>query len=239
MPLLYLASCATAPVMPDENVVARDLAIRRLGPNVWLHVSAMDERGTNAANGLILETSTGAVLVDTGWNEATAERLLSFCETRLNKRVVHAIVTHFHADRAGGLKVLLAHKIPVTLLDLTAAKLSQPEGVKTFSGESSLVVGGRKLELFHPGAGHTADNITVYLPREKVLFGGCFLKSVEAESLGNIADADLPAWPESLRRLRARYPGAVTLVPGHGAPGSKDLLLRTETLLTAQARAAQ
>ncbi len=237
--LLWLAACASAPPMPDENVVARDLVIRRLAPNVWLHVTAMDERGTSPANGLIYETPAGAVLIDVGWTDSAAERLLEFCRTRLKKPVVHAILTHSHADRAGGLAALLAHQVPVTVLDQTAAKLGKaPPAVKTFSGESALTVGGRKLELFHPGHGHSPDNITVYLPREKLLFGGCFLKSVDARELGNLADAELSAWPEALRRLKARYPGATTLVPGHGEPGGKDLFLRTDVMLKANASAA-
>ena len=40
------------------------------------------------------------------------------------------------------------------------------------------------------------------------------------------ADADLLAWPDSLRRISARYPKAEVVIPGHGLPGGPELLDR-------------
>ncbi len=33
------------------------------------------------------------------------------------------------------------------------------------------------LEVFYPGEGHSKDNITIWIPEYKVLFGGCFNKN--------------------------------------------------------------
>ena len=62
----------------------------------------------------------------------------------------------------------------------------------------------------------------VYVRESKALYGGCFLKSEASESLGNLADADLAAWPASLDALVKRFPDATTVIPGHGAldPGA-------------------
>lgn len=38
----------------------------------------------------------------------------------------------------------------------------------------------------------------MWVPRTRVFFGGCFLKSPDAADLGDVADADLAAWPASL-----------------------------------------
>ena len=76
---------------------------------------------------------------------------------------------------------------------------------------------GAGCELFFPGAGHTRDNIVVWLPRQRTLFGGCFLKSVTSRGLGNLQDADVGAWGPSLRRVQARYARASRIVPGHGS----------------------
>jgi hypothetical protein len=43
-----------------------------------------------------------------------------------------------------------------------------------------------KCESFFPGAGHTRDNLAVWLPQQRVLFGGCFLKSVTIPGHGTI-----------------------------------------------------
>ncbi len=60
--------------------------------------------------------------------------------------------------------------------------------------------------IFYPGAGHTKDNVVVYFPKERILFGGCFIKDNKATGMGNIADADLAAWPGISRAHRGRIP---------------------------------
>jgi glyoxylase-like metal-dependent hydrolase (beta-lactamase superfamily II) len=86
------------------------------------------------------------------------------------------------------------------------------------------------VELYFPGAGHTRDNIAVWLPRQRVLHGGCFLKSSTVGDLGYVRDADLGAWPASLRRLDAAYPARGIVVPGHGSIAG-DAVTATARLL--------
>jgi metallo-beta-lactamase class B len=74
-----------------------------------------------------------------------------------------------------------------------------------------------------PGAGHTVDNIVVYEPRTRTLFGGCLIKSSTAVDLGNVADAKVPVWVPSVRSVQARYPQSVNCVPGHGTIAGDDL----------------
>src|SRR6185295_3616589 len=73
-------------------------------------------------------------------------------------------------------------------------------------------------EVFYPGPAHTRDNIVVWLPDSRVLFGGCAVRAATS-GLGNVADADLTAYPASIRRVLERYPAAEVVVPGHGDVG--------------------
>ena len=84
--------------------------------------------------------------------------------------------------------------------------------------------------IFFPGGGHTKDNVVVYFPKERVLFGGCFIKDSKATGLGNIADADLAAWPAALERTQAAFPQIETVIPGHG-PMDPRALTHTRDLL--------
>jgi metallo-beta-lactamase class B len=59
-------------------------------------------------------------------------------------------------------------------------------------------------------------------------------KEIAARSLGNTADADLAAWPGTLRRVLTAFPGARIVVPGHGRPGGIDVLQHTLELLSAR-----
>ena len=87
------------------------------------------------------------------------------------------------------------------------------------------------FELFYPGAGHTADNVVAYFPAAGVLFGGCLVKSDTATTVGNVADADVDAWPQTVARVRARYPEVDRVVPGHGAVSGPAALTVTEALI--------
>ena len=84
-----------------------------------------------------------------------------------------------------------------------------------------------------PARATPPDNLVVYVPEARVLFGGCAVHEASRTTAGNVADADLNAWPESLRRVRARYPEAQVVVPGHGVPGDLGLLDHSVALVEA------
>lgn len=175
--------------------------------------------GRVAGNELLYVVGHQALLVNTPWNDQQTQQLLDWCQGVLGAEVVKVIVTHTHADCMGGIAVLTNRHIQTIALDRTAQKARQegkPAPDTLFSQSLRVTLGGKEIEAFYPGAGHTVDNITVWLPEEKILFGGCCVRSAQAKDLGNVADADLRAWPNSLRRLKARYPHAVLVVPGHG-----------------------
>ena len=84
--------------------------------------------------------------------------------------------------------------------------------------------------VFYPGAGHTEDNVVVWLANEKILFGGCFVKSLQNKNLGNTGDADISEWPNSIQKVLNRYPDVKVVVPGHGKIGNISLLTHTQAL---------
>jgi glyoxylase-like metal-dependent hydrolase (beta-lactamase superfamily II) len=61
--------------------------------------------------------------------------------------------------------------------------------------------------------------------------GGCLVKSIDAKALGNIEDASLAEWPESLTRIKDKYSSAEIVIPGHGNQGSLKLIDHTLKLL--------
>ena len=95
----------------------------------------------------------------------------------------------------------------------------------------------RGFEIHYPGAGHTVDNTVVWFPAERVLHGGCLVKSVDAEGMGYVDEADLANWPKAIEHLRERYPETEILVPGHGTVAGTKALDRTLELLRAHAKA--
>ncbi|PTL77194.1 subclass B1 metallo-beta-lactamase [Vitiosangium sp. GDMCC 1.1324] len=239
--LVLLTACAssrptpsteTRPAAPsEETVLADDVRVQRLAPGIWLHVTlAGEDWGRTPANGLLIEDGESSLLVDTGWNAKQAEHLLAWARDTLHRPVRAAVVTHFHIDRTGGVPALEARGVPVYARAETAKLASehgQPVPAQRIADTKDL----GPLSFFFPGAGHARDNLVVWHRASGLLFGGCFVKDADAHNLGNVADADVPAWPQSLERVRQRYPDVRTVVPGHGLPGGLELLTRTQELL--------
>ena len=75
------------------------------------------------------------------------------------------------------------------------------------------------------------DNIVVYFPGQKLLFGGCLVRASTAEGLGYVVEADLDYWDDAVNAVAKRFPDADVIVPGHGEPGGRGLLSHTLTLL--------
>ncbi|RYZ24762.1 MAG: subclass B1 metallo-beta-lactamase, partial [Sphingobacteriales bacterium] len=95
--------------------------------------------------------------------------------------------------------------------------------------DTTFIMGQEPIRCYFPGEGHTSDNIVVWLPNQQILHGGCFVKSVAAFGMGNLADANLNEWANSIRRVKIRFGTAKIVVPGHEGwsdPKSLDHTLR-------------
>ena len=51
-------------------------------------------------------------------------------------------------------------------------------------------------------AGHAPDNIIIWFEKEKILYGGCLIKSVEARDLGNLSDANIKQYATTIRNVQ-------------------------------------
>ena len=219
------------------RVISEDITLQKLKENVWLHTSYIDYPGYGriSANGLIVIDGTSAAMIDTPWNDEQTGQLFDWVNKELNANIEHVIVGHSHDDCMGGLAEAHRRGAISYALDTTQEKATQeglPIPQKTFSDSMTLTVGKTDFELRYFGGGHTVDNITVWLPGQKVLFGGCMVKTTGAKGLGNTKEADLDAWPGSLRKLFDAYPEAEIVIPGHGPQGGRELIEHTINLLS-------
>ena len=78
-------------------------------------------------------------------------------------------------------------------------------------GKLTLDLGGVKVQIWHPGPGHTRGDTIAWVEAEKVLFSGDL---VEYEAGVYTGDAQLEEWPATLEALRAL--NAEAIVPGRG-----------------------
>ena len=175
-----------------------------------------------------------ALLIDTAWGDTLTETLLHWIDAELGASVEGAVLTHAHDDRMIGIGVLkkagvTSYALPQTLEGAARQQWPLPDSV--LAPVQHLSVGSRTVETFFPGPGHTPDNLAVWLPQEKLLFGGCMVRAAGTRSMGNVADADVEAWPRSIATLLSRYDDVQTVVPSHGPVGDRGLLEHTLHLL--------
>ncbi len=78
-------------------------------------------------------------------------------------------------------------------------------------GSLTIDLGGVKVEIWHPGSGHTRGDTIAWIEEEKVLFSGDL---VEYEAGVYTGDAQLEEWPATLEALKALK--AEAIVPGRG-----------------------
>jgi len=211
----FVLTPTPTPLVGGHNGAGR-VEIAPISAHFFVHRSSDDK--ADVANGLVVVTDAGLLLVDTAWSESQVEAILSWGDNDLRRPWIGSVITHDHRDRVGGLGALFRRKIPVAALDLTVAKLAHRgvRGVTTlFAASAGTVDDARGFQAFYPGPGHAADNIVIAFPREQLVFGGCLIKAADAGDLGFTADADLGAWPAAVRRVAERYSN-MRIVPGHG-----------------------
>jgi metallo-beta-lactamase class B len=239
--VILTASTAGLAAAPVETVIADDLKVVQMRDPVWRHLSSREINGKPAwANGLIVVGEEGIAGVDTPWNVDQTERLLAWIDDHFDLPIRFWVVTHSHDDCMGGIAALHEREIP-TYGSSKTAELARKAGktppTQTFENSEQIALGEKTVEAAFRGAGHTLDNIVVWLPDERVLFGGCLIRSAGSRRLGYTAEGDLRAWPATLMNVIEAYPGPKWVVPGHGSPGGQALIQRTLALLEEQHRA--
>lgn len=101
---------------------------------------------------------------------------------------------------------------------------------RTVPDAAELRVGGRRVLLTHPGAGHTDHDLAVLVPDAGVLFAGDL---VEQGAPPDFTDAYCQAWPRAVDALLAL--DAAVLVPGHGDPVDRGFVYEQRGLVAAVA----
>jgi glyoxylase-like metal-dependent hydrolase (beta-lactamase superfamily II) len=95
-------------------------------------------------------------------------------------------------------------------LEGTNAVTPTPPNV-TLNERLTLHHGGREIRIMFLGRGHTAGDVVVFLPKERVIATGDLIYENPSYS----GDAYIPEWIETLEKVRAL--DFDTMLPGHGS----------------------
>lgn len=204
-----------------------ELKIEKLEEDVYVHTSFEKVKGWGVVtkHGLVVLVDTNAYLIDTPITAKDTEKLVNWFVGR-GYKIKGSISSHFHSDSTAGIEWLNSQSVPTYASKLTNQLLNKSgkAQAKHFFEDVSFWWVKNKIEVFYPGPGHTQDNVVVWLPEKKILFGGCFVKP---HGLGNLGDANVEAWPHSAEKLISRYGNAKIVVASHSEIGGVSFLKLT------------
>lgn len=220
-------------LFPQDSIIYKtdDLVIHRLSNNVYVHETFLQTQsfGRVACNGMIVLNENQAVVFDSPSNNESSKKLIEFVTGKLNCKINAVVATHFHADCVGGLKAFHDNSIPSYANQQTIEILKRMKHEssvlpqKGFEHSLTLKVGKEKIYAEFFGEGHTKDNIIGYFPKGRAIFGGCLIKEVGAKK-GNLDDANVQTWSETVSKLKQKYSNIEIVIPGHGRSGGIELL---------------
>lgn len=222
MPGLVPVLLLLAPIVAGAQT-SKVTSVQKVADGVWM---AQTSQGSNVGWFLVGDE---VVAVDAGGDAATAQAVLEKIQETAHKPVRYLIVTHAHGDHGGGAGVFAAagaevvcHESAVQALKLvTNQTLRKRPGLLSFSDRFALFGEARRVAVYFLGAAHTASDIVVLLPEEKVLFAGDVVLATAAPNMQS-SEVDAEGWEKLLARLQQL--DVDKIVPGHGGVGTKKAI---------------
>jgi cyclase len=170
-------------------------------------------------------TSEGVLLADGQADPAKTRKLLDAIAKTTDKPLKYYIVCSDHGDHTGGNSVLpadvkiIAHPTSKAALEQAAASPNRrPDAPKVVmptevlkSDKQVLTLGGTEIQVLFLGRAHTGGDLSVYLPKQKILF-------MSEAFLNRVFPAMRSAYPTEWLGVidRALAMDVTTYVPGHG-----------------------
>lgn len=225
------------------EALAYTLRPQPVAAGVWLVPGAQEAisfaNGGAIANVIVLDTSAGAVIVDTGPSRRYGEALSRLATDLTGKPVARVYLTHFHPDHAFGNQAFDSELIATTpgvaraLEDFgEALSDSMYRAAGDWMRGTEVVVpstlkdggvedfGDRRIRLL-PMRGHTSSDLVLFDERSGLLIAGDLVFLDRAPTTPH---ADIERWRMSLTNLGAIPCSA--LIPGHGPAETSDRGIR-------------
>jgi glyoxylase-like metal-dependent hydrolase (beta-lactamase superfamily II) len=181
---------------------------------------------------------TGVLVVDTGLGPANGAAVAAVAQKIAPGRKIYLVATHAHPEHDLGAQAFPAGTVMIRSRDQAGEKAADlrlagvfstrspaiAERLKgaefrpadqTFDKEQVLDLGGVSVTLLAMGPAHTAGDIAIWMPTDRVLFSGDLAMKAQPSILAE--KATIATWTSALDRLETLKPSVV--VPSHGPIG--------------------
>src|SRR5277367_5288316 len=155
------------------------LSVKKLAEDVY-----WTQGGAGGNTGIIIGKD-GVIVVDAKTTADSAKDVLAEIAKLTPKLVTTVIITHSDGDHVNG---LAAFPTGLTIISQENCKKEMEESAtsrnpapqdrlptKTYEKTEKLTIDGVKIVLYHWAPGHTNGDTVVYLPDQKIVFGGDLL----------------------------------------------------------------
>lgn len=233
----------------DRSDTLPAFPLRQLAAGVYAVLGDTGRGVEGRPNAGFVVTSAGVVVIDALASPGEGRVLLRTIRSVTQQPVRYLVLTHHHPDHTFGAIVfkragarLIAHPDRRTLAnidgdDRLASDWTGVMGLEQMRGfayadtpdipvrrDTALIVGGRRIAIVRPGAAHTAGDLMVWLPDDRVLFAGDVL--VE-DGVSMMVDGSSAAMLGALARIDSLNPRVA--VPGHGRLATRPATLVAAT----------
>ena len=247
--VVVLRSCLTPLLFAPLS--SQQLPVRQVASGVYVVLGDTGRGSEGRPNAGFIVTGDGVVVIDALTSPVQGEQLVRAIRSVTREPIRWLVLTHHHPDHHFGAIVLrragarvIAHPDVSTGVDEQSREAAQSAWTLVVGRDQmvgfeyadlpdlavttgdTLRLGGKTIVIAHPwhGAAHTAGDLIVWLPRERVLFAGDLL--IE-DGVTMVVDGNSSRLLEALAAIDSLQP--VTAVPGHGAIPRQPKVLVAKT----------
>jgi cyclase len=233
--LTAAAAAAQPPVVRTGDPIKRGLKLSdfprtiKVADNVYTYEDfhAGDEKFTTT--NMFVVTDAGVLVADGQGSVPETKGLVDAIAKVTAKPIVYVVIASDHGDHTAGNAAFPAgvhyiiHPTSKAILDRAANGWKAPVDAELVADKKTLTLGGQEFQILFLGRAHTGGDLSVYLPRQKILF-------LSETYLNRVFPAMRSAYPsEWLKALdRAEAMNADLYIAGHGftetGPVSKEEL---------------
>ena len=217
--------------------------LQEVAPNVFAYIHS--GVGWDICNSGFIVGDDGVLVIDAMMVASQVRLYMEEIRKVTDKPIRYVVNTHHHVDHSFGNQFylpaeivshrgcrealitrgadvgMLSERYPHYRDDWAEARLT-PASI-TYEDKMIVHLGGKVIELLHPGPAHTYGDTLVYLPEDKVLFTG----DVAFHYLTPLArDGHISNWIKVANGI-LNHLDATTLIPGHGPVSGKEVVSAT------------